>query len=283
MSNSGSTLSQELLDAIDHMQAFPASVQQLLSLSQDPTSAPRDLVDVIQRDPVLTIKVLRVVNSAYYNLPRQIASVDHAVVYLGLNTVKHLALSLISLGMTPTNPPAAIDPNAYLRHSLATAAVARQLALRFPELESQDLFIAGLLHDFGKLVLAHIMPTPFKKAVEYCVWHETDLHDALLAVTGINQAEVAALLLQRWHFPRMLWQAIGNQHESAHTTEPATLCLYAANQLAKQMGMDFYGAASRQAWSAGAEQALGGSLLDVMASLGDIWALVRDAQRCFEC
>ena len=84
--------SKELLDAIDRMQAFPASVQSILRLTGAASSAPRELVEVIQNDPIVTIKVLRVVNSAYYSLPRQITSIEHAVVLLPQETSRRRAL-----------------------------------------------------------------------------------------------------------------------------------------------------------------------------------------------
>lgn len=74
-------LSQKLAAAVDGMPAFPKSVQRILELTRDVNSTPKDLVDVIDKDPVVTVKVLKVVNSSYYSLPKQITSIGHAVVY----------------------------------------------------------------------------------------------------------------------------------------------------------------------------------------------------------
>ena len=85
-------LTRQLMTAIDRMPAFPKSVQQVLELTRDLNCAPRDLVQVIERDPVLTVKILKVVNSAYFGLSRPVTSVNHAVVFLGFNTIKNLSL-----------------------------------------------------------------------------------------------------------------------------------------------------------------------------------------------
>ena len=85
-------LSQKLANAVDKMPAFPKSVQRILELTRDVNCTPRDLVQVIDKDPVVTVKVLKVVNSAYYRLPKQITSISHAVVYLGFNTIKNLIM-----------------------------------------------------------------------------------------------------------------------------------------------------------------------------------------------
>jgi HD-like signal output (HDOD) protein len=78
----------------DRMPAFPASVQKVIALTSDINSSPKDLVNVIDHDPVLTMKILKVANSSYFGLSRKIVSINHAVVYLGLTTVKHVALAI---------------------------------------------------------------------------------------------------------------------------------------------------------------------------------------------
>lgn len=271
--------SKNLLDAIDRMQAFPASVQNILKLAQNSSSSPRELVEVIQHDPIVTIKVLRVVNSAYYSLPKQITSIDHAVVFLGFNTIKNLALSIAALSIAPVNLHLAFDAQTYLHHSLATAAIARQLGERFPGMESTDFFLAGLLHDFGKVVLAHVMPAQFKKALEYALWNEVTLHTALLAVTEIDHAQVGAMLLEHWRFPEGLVQAIRHQYSEDESTPVISVCIQAANLISKRIGADFATSSTFPALSAHGQLCLGGTLETVMESLGDIAAMVQTARQ----
>lgn len=270
--------SKELLAAIDRMHAFPASVQNILKLTRDMTCAPRDLVEVIDRDPIVTIKVLRVVNSAYYSLPRQITSIDHAVVLLGFNTIKNLALSIAALSIVPAQS-ANFSTKGYLNHSLATAAIARQLGGRFASLEPHDFFIAGLLHDFGKVVLAQVMPAQFNKAMEYSLWHEVSLHHALLEVTGIDHAEVGAMLLQVWRFPDSLVEAIRAQHADDGCDLPIAICVHTANQISKLLDLDFAGAAKVEDLSPRAAQLLGGNLTEIKESLGDVATLLQEARQ----
>jgi HD-like signal output (HDOD) protein len=277
MNTLSADFSRELLDAIDRIQAFPVSVQNILKLTRDSTSSPRDLVDVIQRDPIVTIKVLRVVNSAYYSLPRQITSIDHAVVFLGFNTIKNLALGIAALSLAPAQLPPALDSRAYLHHSLATAAIARQLGARFPAIDANDFFIAGLLHDFGKVVLAQVMPAQFRKALEYGLWHEVSLHSALMEVTGIDQSEVGAMLLEHWRFPAELVQGIRCQYVRDGSAPALSLCIQAANQICKKAGADFAANDQPQAFCASVQQALGGTLESVMESLGDVSAILQAA------
>lgn len=269
--------SKELLNAIERLQAFPVSVQNILKLTGDAGSAPRDLVDVIHRDPIVTVKVLRVVNSAYYGLPKQMTSIDHAVVFLGFNTIKNLALGIAALSMAPAQLHACFDAKAYLHHSLACAAIARRLGSRFPAQEANDFFIAGLLHDFGKVVLAQAIPLPFKQALEYALWHGVSLHAALLEVTGIDQAEVGAMLLAHWRFPDALVQGIHDQYVCDASASAMAVCIHAANQICKHAGADFCATNRAQPLSAHMQQTLGGTLESIMGSLGDVDAVLQEA------
>jgi HD-like signal output (HDOD) protein len=146
-------IAQELAAAVDRMPAFPRSVQRILELARDADSTPKDLVAVIDRDPVLTAKMLKVVNSAYFRLPKQINSIGHAVVFLGFNATKNLALGMAAIGMLPSENTAGFDWSDYLVHSVSTAAIARRLAARVDDADPMECFVAGLLHDFGTVVM----------------------------------------------------------------------------------------------------------------------------------
>jgi len=141
-------LSLRLAAAVDSMPAFPKNVQRILALTSNLACSPKDLVNIIGKDPVVTVKVLRVVNSAYYGLSTRMTSIDHAVVFLGFNTIKNLALSMAAISMLPSNPLAGFDGQRYLVHSLTVAGLARRLAQQLPEADPNDCFIAGLINYF---------------------------------------------------------------------------------------------------------------------------------------
>ncbi|WP_309375693.1 HDOD domain-containing protein [Rhodoferax sp.] len=271
-------LALRLTAAVDSMPAFPKSVQKILTLTRDVACAPKDLVQVIDKDPVVTVKVLRVVNSAYYGLVKQITSVDQAVVFLGFNAIKNLALSIAAISMLPESPMAGFDGQRYLLHSLTCASLARQLAHRLPGSDPQDCFIAGLLHDFGKVVVAQFMPVEFRRAMELSLWKEVSLHVALQEVVGVDHAAIGAMLAQKWHFADELVQTIACQHQPEQYDTDMMACVFAANQLSKQLGFDFGGRLLVQALAPTVAQRLGGQLEDIMDSLGDITSLIEEAR-----
>ena len=271
-------LSKRLAAAVDAMPAFPKSVQRVLELTRDVNGTPKALVEVIDKDPVLTVKILKVVNSAYYSLPKQITSVGHAVVYLGFNTIKNLALSIAAIGMLPKTNEAGFDGQQYLLHSLVTAGIAKQLALRLPGADPMDCFIAGLLHDFGKVVLVQFMPKEFRLALETSLWHETSLHLALREIMGVDHAVVGAMLVEKWRFSPHLVETIANQFGPTLKDTDMIACVFAANQISKRCKLGFAGNVYVDELPPAMAQRLGGTLDEVLASLGDLTHLIEEAK-----
>lgn len=271
-------LSLKLDAAVQRMPAFPKSVQKILEITRDVDCSAKDLVQVIDKDPVVTIKVLRVVNSAYYSLPKQITSINHAVVYLGFNTIKNLALSIAAIGMLPTSNAAGFDVQQYLLHSLSTAGIAKQLALRLDDADPMDCFIAGLLHDFGKVVFAQFMPAEFQKALEICQCNESSLHLALREVIGTDHAVVGAMLVEKWRFPLELIETIGCQYGPQLKDTPMIACVFAANQISKKLEFGFGGNPYVEQLPLIIAQRLGGTLNELMVSLGDLTAVFDEAK-----
>ena len=271
-------LSKKLAAAVDGMPAFPKSVQKILELTRDVNCTPKDLVQVIDKDPVVTVKVLRAVNSAYYSLPKQITSINHAVVYLGFNTIKNLALSIAAIGMLPASNAAGFDGQQYLIHSLSTAGIAKQLALRVDGAEPMDCFIAGLLHDFGKVVFAQYMSQEFRQALQISQLNQTSLHVALNELIGADHSVVGAMLVEKWRFPADLIETIRHQHAPELMDTPMIACVFAANQISKKLAFGFGGNACIHELPPSIVQRLNGTLDDVILSLGDLSSVFEDAR-----
>lgn len=271
-------LSQKLAAAFDDMPAFPKSVQKILELTRNVNCPPKELVQIIDKDPVVTVKVLRVVNSAYYSLPRQISSINHAVVYLGFNTIKNLALSIAAIGMLPAINAAGFDGQQYLLHSLAIAGIAKRLALRVDDADPMDCFIAGLLHDFGKVVFAQFMPSEFRKALEHSQWNETSLHLALREVIGVDHAVVGAMLVEKWRFSPSLVETIRYQYGVALKDTGMIACVFAANQISKKLKFGFGGNPCIDELPPTIAKRLGRSLDEVILSLGDLTLTLEEAK-----
>jgi putative nucleotidyltransferase with HDIG domain len=271
-------LSQKLAAAVDGMPAFPKSVQAILDLTRDVNCTPRDLVQVIDKDPVVTVKILKVVNSAYYSLPKQITSINHAVVFLGFNTIKNLALGIAAIGMLPRSNAAGFDVQQYLLHSLATASIAKELGSRVDGADPMDCFIAGLLHDFGKVVFAQFMPAEFKKALDASQTDGSSLHEALRQTIGVDHTVVGGMLVEKWRFAPQLVETIQNMHGPQVRDTPMIACVFAANQISKKLAFGFGGNHFVEPLPPVLARRLGGDLDHVITQLGDLQALFEEAQ-----
>lgn len=271
-------LSQKLAAAVEKMPAFPKSVQKILELTRNVNSTPKDLVEVIDKDPVVTVKILKVVNSAYYSLPKQITSVGHAVVYLGFNTIKNLALSIAAIGMLPKDNASGFDVEQYLLHSLATAGIAKNLAGRARDADPMDCFIAGLLHDFGKVVFAQFMPDDFKVALSHSQSQGTSLHAALQETIGVDHVVVGAMLVEKWRFAPNLIETIRHQHVSNFKDTDMIACVFGANQISKQLNFGYGGNPWIDPFPESVQKRLGGTMEEVIVSMGDLGPLFEEAK-----
>jgi len=265
--------------AVERMPAFPKSVQKVLELTRNINCLPRELVGVIEKDPVMTVKILKVINSAAFSLPNKMTSINQSVVYLGLNTVKNMALSFAAVGILPRTNAAGFDVQKYLMHSLTVASVARALANHqvSGEVDPGDCYIAGLLHDFGKVVFAQFMPEEFRAALEYCQEKQVPLHVAEEAVIGADHTVVGSMLAERWQFPPTLVACIRNHHQEGGQDAMGD-CLRMADQICRYRQFGDAGNPYRVGETPVAPQRFGTDLEAVIESLGDMSRFVAEAQ-----
>ena len=262
-------LQNKLMAMVDQMPPFPKSVHRIIELSADMNCGPKDLVQVIEHDPVITMKLLKLVNSAFFSLSRSIASVRHALVYLGLNTVKNLALSIATVDSLPRKNMACFNTHDFLLHSLTTASIAQHIAKEFNiESDTTDVFVAALLHDFGKAVLAQFEPGLFAQAVEESLTNKEPLHLAELRIIGADHAQVGGMLAEKWELPKELVDCIQEHHQGI--SSPLGDCVFVANQISKQAEFGHAGNIIIEEFPDYIIQRFGFDLQQMLAHLGDL-------------
>ncbi len=264
-------LTQQLETMVDKMPAFPQSVQRVLQLTADLNCSHKELVRIIEHDPVITVKILKLLNSAYYNLPHKITSIKRSVVYIGFNTIKNLALSIASVGMLPKRNRAGFDSNQFLLHSLSTAAIAKTLGGRLnePGIDRTDCFVGGLIHDFGKIVFAQFKPDEFSQSLEKSKTEHISLHQAELEIIGADHSFVGSLLGDKWHFTNSLAECIGAHHHDENSKNVMRDCVIAANQVSKKMAVGHSGHDVVDELPGPVSDRFGMGLDELIASLGD--------------
>ncbi|MDY7001432.1 MAG: HDOD domain-containing protein [Thermodesulfobacteriota bacterium] len=244
MSNIMGAPQKNFLQLLENIPAFPESVHRILVLTSDIDCPPKELVEVVRHDPIFTLKILKVVNSPLFGLVQKITSIDQACVYVGVNTIRNIALSLASIGALPGKNKAGFSMSDFWLHSLAVATVSWKLgeALKVPLSEVGDYFAAGLLHDVGKVVFALHMPEEFRQALGSAAKNGHALYEAEREIIGTTHADMGAMLAKKWSLPENLTACIAGHHDSdVGKGSMIQGCVFAANQVGKRLKCGFAG------------------------------------------
>ncbi len=200
---------------ISKLAPLPKIVQQIFKVTSDPTSSARDLSLLIIKDQSLTAKILKIINSAYYGFNRKIGNVNHAIVILGFDEIKSITMALCLMKYYPVEQSRLFNRELFWKHSIGTAHIARALSSLKMELNCEDAYVIGLLHDFGKVILDQFFPEVFRNALELAAQHKQPLHHVLKESIGIDHAEIGGLIAEHWQLPVPLSNAIRLHHNPA--------------------------------------------------------------------
>ncbi len=205
-----------ILDFIHRMPGFSPTVTKVFEVCNRPATSSHDLNRVISLDPVLTGRVMKLVNSAYYSLGKEVTSLIHAIILLGLNTVKNLALStavLESIGGMDSFRSLSMED--FWVHSLGVGVIARSFARQtgIPVTEQEEYFVAGLLHDLGKIPLNHCYPEKYNSALESVITGRMSLHEAEKIVFGIDHCTVGGMIAEKWRLHRNFSDVCLHHHD----------------------------------------------------------------------
>lgn len=265
-------LQRQLVKMVESMPAFPNSVHRILQLTTDINCSSKELVKVINHDPVMTLKILRLVNSPYFGFSRKVTTINHAVICVGVNTIKNLALSLATVGVLPHLNKAGMNMTRFLLHSLGTATVAKLIGRRIgaTELECNDYFVAGLLHDFGKAVFAQFMPTEYLKVLERAATESIALYQVEQELIGADHCQLGSLLAEKWQLPAPLTACLQDHHAPSESGNSETMIIFVANQITKKLKFGSAGNFQIEEPPAFVTQRLGMNLTDLINDLGDL-------------
>ena len=210
-------LRAKIYSRVDELPTLPAILPKLLSIMESEKSNASHVADAISHDPALTSKILKVANSAYYGFQQEIFDLQKAVALLGFNMVKSLALSIGVIDTLPSNKKSPnFSSEGLWIHSLAVATATQELRKRFGNgNKGEYLFVVGLLHDIGKVVLHQFFNDLFEEALEEARSAENmKLFEAEQRVIGLDHSQVGSMLLTRWKFPEVINNAIAVHHQA---------------------------------------------------------------------
>lgn len=211
----GPTLPPELQKALSRMNelsSLPEVTTRVVEVVEDPKSTAQDMHDIVRNDPALAAKILKVVNSAFYGLPSQIANLDRAIVMLGMSAVKNIALAA---SLSRLFQPGALSDKFSAKdlwtHCVAVGVCARMLS-EAGHGPSEEAFVAGLTHDMGLLIEHQLFPEKLKELVERVEKTPQDFIAAEREIIGADHEAFGFALATKWKFPPALRYSIAYHH-----------------------------------------------------------------------
>ena len=201
---------RKALDDSVKLYSLPQTLAEVLRIVADETSSAADLAKVLMKDPAMTTRVLRVVNSPFYGMGRKVGTASQAVVTLGMRQVTALTLSTSVYGMT-ANWQASFNRTRFWRHSLEVAIAARSIAQKLGRRNLEEYFVSGLLHDIGLLVMEQSFPDKYAQLWQQHL-RQGNLVDLEEDAWGTNHARVGQFLLEQWQLPENICQSVGRHH-----------------------------------------------------------------------
>ncbi len=224
-----------------NLPTLPEILLKLLEACDNENTPISEIASIISKDPVLSLKVLQLVNSAYYGLWKKFKSVEQAVVYLGANRIKNIAITTSVHQVFDRRKFKGVkrfNLRAFWYHSLLTATLAQRIAQKTGYESRDEAYLSGLLHDVGRLILVSTYPTEHESIllktedIQNVLWAEKQL-------IGVTHCEVGAWLVDNWHLDSLMADAIKYHHEPLeHVSEafPLVKIIHLASLLSENNG-----------------------------------------------
>ncbi|HPP86747.1 MAG TPA: HDOD domain-containing protein [bacterium] len=206
----------DILEKIDKLPNLSPTVAKVIEVANNLNSTPRELVTVIKMDPVLTGKVIKLINSSYFALSQEVTSLERAVIMLGLNTIKNLALSTAVIDQFNSKDFKLSNFNIdeFWKHSLAVAVGSKILSIAFnvEKKYREEFFIAGLLHDIGKLIIARYFPNEMNAILR----RKQEENISILTIENqelqFSHPEIGEKIADKWKLSSGLKHSISSHH-----------------------------------------------------------------------
>jgi len=231
---------RQLIGRISNLPSIPGRYLEIVQIANEAGASLERIAEVIASDPGTTTQILRVVNSAFFGLGREIASLEEAVAHLGLDLVKALVLSIDAAAQFAPLDCGHAKMKSLWAHHLAVASAAKLIAQheRADRKMVCEAFTAGILHDIGKLVLAANFPGDYASALQLAEQEKLEICTAEVRVLGADHAEVGAYLLGLWGLPAPVVEAVALHHVPSAAVQPSfspLTIVHAANVLVSEI------------------------------------------------
>ncbi len=225
------------IESLSSLPSIPPVVTKILSLIDSEDVSLKKIGEFISQDQSISAKVLKIVNSPIYGFPGRISSVHQALMLIGLSAVKGMLLGVSIFDMMQKSMIGLWE------HSIGSAIAARAVASRLGLKNADDISVAALIHDIGKVALSMCYPELYNRAIETAKQKECYITDAEKEVFGITHAQAGKWLTQKWNFPKELVDSVSFHHrpDSAKQYQRTACIVMLSENIIKMMGFGFSG------------------------------------------
>lgn len=207
---------QAMVGQLDKLPSLPKTYWALMKAASEPRTSVTDIAKIIESDPAMSVRVLQLVNSAYFGLRRRVTSIQQAVTFLGLELLKALVLSAHVFTALDAREVGGFRPEQFQLYSFRVARIAQKLAT--DKAISDEAFTAGILHDIGQLALAVKQPAKFTEWLERTVEGTKPMGELEREIFGVGHEEVGATLLSAWGIPFSIVECVAWHHRPSAAT-----------------------------------------------------------------
>ena len=228
---------ENILSRTGELPPMPHIATKVISLTQNQNSTAKDIQLVISRDQALTAKILKMSNSALFGRSRTITTLSNAIMMLGFYTIRSLVVANTTRSLFGSGRK--FVDNLLWQHSIASAIVARNISTRLRYADPEEAFIAGLLHDIGKMILLKTLGDEYHHIFQDTYNNSFKFLDTENDQLGFNHTDVGALLARKWNFSKKLEDAIAFHHDPAKAADDSklTAIISFANDICLKMGI----------------------------------------------
>ncbi len=203
--------------------SFPDIYFKIREVLNSPISSATHIAQVVGKDPSLTVRLLRLVNSSFYGFPAPITSIPRAVAIIGTNELTSLALAVSTISVFKHVPPHMVDMKSFWKHSISCGVFSRLLAFSRRHPSEERFFLAGLLHDLGRIILLTRLPRMMTSLMEHAKRARRPLVESERAFLGYDHAMLGNRLLEQWNIPEPIRDLVKRHHAvpGAEGNDPA--------------------------------------------------------------